>query len=36
MGQLGMAEKQKNPATRGGGCRRVRRLDSGVSDGDWP
>ena len=36
MGWPGMAGKQKNPATRGDGRRRVRRLDSGASEADWP
>ena len=33
MGLPGMADKQQNPTTQGGGSRRVRRLDPGASDG---
>ena len=36
MDRPGMAEKQQNPATEGGGCSRVRRPDPGASGGDWP
>ena len=36
MGRSEMAEKWLNPATQGGGCRRVRRLDPGASGGGWP
>ena len=31
-----MAEKHKNPATQGGGSRRVSRPDPGASGGGWP
>ena len=31
MGWTGVAEKWRNPATQGGGCRRVRRPDPGSS-----
>ena len=36
MGQPGMAGKHQNPATQGGGHRRLHRLDPGVSSGGWP
>ena len=36
MGRLGMAGKEQNPLTQGGGRRRVCRLDPGASGGCWP
>ena len=33
MGWSGMAEKQQNPTTQGGGSRRVLRFDPGASGG---
>ena len=36
MGRLGMAGKEQNPLTQGGGRRRVCQLDLGASGGGWP
>ena len=36
MGRPRMAEKHQNPATQGGGRRRLRRPDPGGSGGGWP
>ena len=36
MGWLGMAGKEQNPSTQGGGRRSVRRPDPGASGGSWP
>ena len=36
MGRPEVAVKGQNPATQGGGCRRVRRPYPGTSDGGWP
>ena len=36
MGRLEMAEKHKNPATQGGGSRRVSLPYPGASGGGWP
>ena len=35
MGQLGIAEKRRNPATQDSRRRLVRWLDSATSDGGW-
>ena len=36
MGRPRMAGKHQNPTTQGGGRRRLRRPDPGVSGGGWP
>ena len=36
MGWTEVAVKWQNPATQGGGYRRVRRPDPGASGGGWP